>query len=155
MSEHSLSVTLKAGTGYDSPWVVVYGDSPAEVEGKLSDIDGLLKAAVTAGATLRSLHTLESGGVPATPIAQEPAPQAAPAQQAGGWSNSPQQAAPAWSGANQGGALQAGSPHPEGLTCPSCGQGVVYKLAKGGSLKMWTCPSQRAKNDGHFHKWID
>lgn len=155
MSEHALSVTLKAGTGFDSPWVVVYGDTPADVESKLSDIDGVLKAAVTAGATLRSLHTLETGGVPATPIAQESAPQAAPAQQAGGWSTSAPAAAPAWSGAQQ---QPAATGHPEAKGCESCGQVLQFKsgTSKAGKpYKLWACPAQRQRGDGHTTEFVN
>ena len=41
--QHSISITLKGGTGYDSPWIVVYGDDPAEVSEKLKNLGDLVE----------------------------------------------------------------------------------------------------------------
>lgn len=144
MSEHALSVTLKAGRDFDSPWVVVYGDNPPEVEAKLNDIDGLLKATVTAAATLRSLHTLEAGGVPATPVASEPAQQSQPAQ-SGGWGNRNQQQGQSAPQQQSGARL-----HPEGKQC-GCGNVLNYKTVNrksdGKEFNFWECPARTGRND--------
>lgn len=146
MSEHSLSVTLKAGRDFDAPWVVVYGDTPDEVQFKLENIEGVLKSAVSAAAALRSLHTLEAGGVPATPVASEPAQ-----QQPAGWGNSTQQSQPQWSQPQQQAPVQQGARlHPEGKAC-RCGNVLNFKQVNrksdGKQFSFWECPARTGSKD--------
>ena len=155
MSEHSLSVTLKAGRDFDAPWVVVYGDTPDEVQFKLDNLEGVLKSAVSSAALLRNLHTLESGGLAVAEVTTAPAAPAAPAQPQG-WGQPAQQQAPAPAFAGP----QNGTPHPEGLTCPVDGAPVVFKRttprrSDGKVFEFWTCPNQKTKGDGHFSRFAD
>lgn len=153
MTEHALSVTLKAGTDYDAPWVVVYGDNPEDVAFKLNNINDVLKGAVSAAAALRSLHTLETSGVPATPVET----------QQGGWGNGPQQTQPQWSqpaqqqAAQGGGGRPRGQQHPEGKTCEICPNVLERKTTTGGKAK-WQCDAWRWNNgnpNGHTSEWIN
>lgn len=75
--------------------------------------------------------------------AQQPAQSAPPT-----WAASPQPSQPPAAS----GAVRL---HPEGKTCAACGSSVVYKEAKGGQYKFWTCPNQKSKGDGHHSEWID
>lgn len=158
MTEHALSVTLKAGTGYDAPWVVIYGDNPDDVAFKLNNIEDVLKGAVSAAATLRTLHTLEAGGVPATVVATEAAP-----QQPAGWGNSQPQAQPTWSQPQQaapqqqGGQRPRGQLHPEGKTCEICPNVLEMKKTTTGKDK-WQCDAWRWNNgnpNGHSSEFIN
>jgi len=47
-----------------------------------------------------------------------------------------------------------GAPHPEGLVCAKCAAPVIGKVIRSGS-KLWTCPNQQSKGDGHYTKWLD
>lgn len=152
----ALSATLKGGTGFDAPWVVVYGNTPDEVEGKLRGViqTGLIEATVEAANALKAANNAG----PLAPQGQE-AVQQAPAQQAPPAPAQPQgwgQQAPQQQPAPQAGPVN-GTPHPEGKTCPACGQVVQYKAftsKAGRDFKLWSCPNQRQKGDGHFSEFI-
>ena len=148
MTEHSLSVTLKAGTGYDAPWVVVYGDNPDEVQNKLDNLGNVLKSAVSAAAVLRSLHTVESNGLPVAEVTTAPA---APAQPSG-WGKPAAQQAPVPQ-------QQAGVVYHPVDVCGGCGSRVQEKVItskkSGKTFELWTCPNQRAKGDGHYSEFKD
>lgn len=55
-----------------------------------------------------------------------------------------------------------GAPHPEGLRCDKkdqynnlvCGAPVVGKQTKTGK-RLWSCPNQMAKGDGHYVQWLN
>lgn len=149
MSDKDLKVTLKAGTGYDAPWVSVDAENPDELDMKLRAItEGqTLSLVVDAASALKAVYN-------ATPLTQ-PAQQQAPQQQpkSNGWGNSAPaaQSAPA----NNGGGVRY---HPEGLQCNQCGSAVQYKTinAKSGkTFNLWTCPNQRSKDDGHYSTFAD
>lgn len=157
MTEHSISATLKAGRDFDSPWVVVYGDTPDEVEFKLKNLGGVLDATVQAAAELRTLQ-LATSELGATQV-QAPA---APAQQPAGWQASPAQAQPSWSQPAPAAAAPAQPGvqyHPEGVKCPVDGNVVQFKQitskASGKSFQLWTCPNQRSKGDGHYSEFAN
>lgn len=168
MTEHALSVTLKAGTGYDAPWVVVYGDHPSDVEMKLDGITGVLQKATSAAAAFRTLQTLEGNGVAVQSAhVEQPAQQSAPPQQQ--WQSSPPDAAPSWAAQPQQAAPQqggsAGGPgnrpgaqlHPEGKTCDICPNVLEFKKTTTGKPK-WQCPEWRWGNgnpNGHGSEWIN
>lgn len=47
--------------------------------------------------------------------------------------------------------------HPEGVKCEKCTEAVVYKEIKtkaGKTYKLWSCPNQSAKGDGHHSVFI-
>lgn len=161
MSDHSLSVTLKAGTGYDSPWIVVYGNSPDEVEAKLRNTGQLIEATVEAANMLKAANNaapLATGG----PDAQTPQvtvnQQINPPTQTNGWGSRPQQqAAPAQQG---GGASHPNAQlHPEGNACDlaGCGKVLEFKKTQSGKAK-WQCPDWRWNNgnpNGHGMEWAN
>lgn len=162
MSEHSLSATLKAGTDFDSPWVVVYGNTPDEVEFKLRNLSGVLEATVQAAAELRALHQVGPGAGGQVVEVQQAAPQA-PAQPQG-WNTSPAEQAPSWAAGQQQAPPQQQAPagvrlHPEGVQCPADGNVVQFKQITskktGKSYQMWTCPNQRSKDDGHYSEFVN
>lgn len=142
MSDYALTVTLKAGKDYDAPWVVVYGNTPDEVEQKLSNLGGLIEATVEAANLLKAANNaapLVSGGPDAYPTPAPQAPVQQPAQ--GGWGQpAQQQAAP-----QQGSRL-----HPEGKAC-GCGNVLNYKSVNrksdGKQFNFWECPARQGKND--------
>jgi hypothetical protein len=101
MADGKISVTLKEGTGFDSPWIVASGDTVAEVKDALNAIEqssliadvGRVASQFKGVAALGG--TLGARGVDA-PNAQQPsgAPQGAQQQpQAGTWAAGPQQGA--------------------------------------------------------------
>lgn len=163
MSEYSLSCTLKAGTDYDSPWVVVYGNTPGEVEAKLRDTGGLIAAVVEAANTLKATWAL--GPVQSAPasntvevIQHQQAPIQQQVQQAApqGWGQ-PQQpvqqqapAAPQQAVGKYGAQL-----HPEGKQC-HCGQVLQYSLTRT-NKGQFKCPAYRYNNgnpNGHDLEWV-
>lgn len=165
MTELPLKATLKAGRDYDAPWLTVDGADADDLTFKLNAIanGGLTEALVNAANTLKAVNS-------AAPIAADVAspPQAAPAQPQG-WGQ-PATPAPApvaeptWASAQpqqqaaQFGGPANGSPHPEGVRCQGCGTPVQYKAftsKAGKNLKMWTCPQQRSKGDGHFSEFVN
>lgn len=163
MTEHSLSVTLKGGTGFDSPWIVVYGDSPSEVEGKLREIGGVVTATIEAANALKAANN----AAPLLSQGQEAQAAPAPVQQQttpAGWGQSAEPV-PTWAAQSaqpqapqQSFGPQNGSPHPEGKQCQQCGQVVQYKAftSKAGKpMKLWTCPNQRQRGDGHASDFIN
>lgn len=160
MSELPIKATLKAGQGYDAPWLTVDASDPVDLKTKL---DGLGSSA--AFESLVNAANLLKGANNAAPLLQggeqaQPAPQQAPAQpvQQSPWGGQQpaQQAASQPQGGFSGGP-QNGQPHPEGISCPACGSAVLYKefTSKAGKdFKLWACPQQRSKGDGHYSKFI-
>lgn len=151
MSEDTadLTITLKAGTTFDSPWIVVRGSNPDEVVNKLKGLDGVIEATLEAAGlfTAQRLGTQTSDPTPA------PAQQAAPA-----WGSSPaaaqqtqQQAAPRPTGNHPSAQL-----HPEGKACDICPNVLEFKKTQSGKAK-WQCPEWRWNNgnpNGHGMEWI-
>lgn len=157
-SNFPLSVTLKGGTGYDAPWIVVYGHTPDEVTEKLAGVanGNLIEATVTAANALRAANNAS----PLAPQGQE-AQQQAPVQQAAPQQQNPwgqqQQAAPPQQ--QSGGGPQNGTPHPEGKQCQQCGAVLQFKQVNRKSdnrtFKFWSCPNGRSKGDGHTSEFAN
>lgn len=63
MSQHKINVTLKAGGGYDAPWVTIGGDSEAEAAFNLkavvpgSEADDFFALVAEAAASLKGFYT--------------------------------------------------------------------------------------------------
>lgn len=153
MSDLPIKITLKSGAGYDAPWVTVDAADPDDASFKLDAIlSGDLAEKVIATANL-----LKAANV-AAPLVQHGEASAPPAQQnAGGWTNSPAATAPAWSGAQQQ-AAPAAQGHPENKGCESCGQVLQFKqgTSKAGKpYKLWACPQQRQRGDGHTTDFVN
>jgi hypothetical protein len=141
-------VTLKAGTGYDAPWLVIRGYDPADVTAKLEGLDPVIEATLTAAGKFAASRSLG-----ATTVATEPAQQAAPAQQPKqqGWGQKP---------AQQGGGQTSkygGQLHPEGKTCEICPNVLELKKTQTGKAK-WQCNDWRWNSgnpNGHTSEFID
>lgn len=143
------TVTLKGGKGYEDSWIVVRGDSVADVAAKLQGIGEVVGATVAAA-------SLFHGANAAGPIVQPPP--AAPIQQVAEQLVAAQQAAPGWATAPP---AQAAAPqqqfapqtqaatgprgerlHPEGRTCAVCPNPLMEKKSSNGKLK-WQCSEWR------------
>lgn len=130
------TVTLKGGKGYEDSWIVVRGDSVADVAAKLQGIGEVVGATVAAA-------SLFHGANAAGPIVQPPpAVPIQPVQEV------QQQAAPGWATAPP--AQAATGPrgerlHPEGKTCAACPKPLMEKKTQGGKLK-WQCEDWRWNN---------
>lgn len=134
-------VTLKGGTGFEKPWIVIRGNSAAEAVARLAEakLEGLLEKTAEYAADFQAT----TGA--AAPAGDHRSP-------SGGSSTQGQQAA----------APSAAAPslqfHPEGLKCSSCQGSVVFKeiTAKTGKkFKMWVCENQRSRGDGHHSEFIN
>ena len=170
MSEKTLPLraTLKAGTGYDVPWLTIDADSPTDLEQKLRGIidSKVLETVAEAASMFQATQN-------AAPLTHNP--QAAPAQQGQPEWSQPQQAAPqqpqGWGAAQQqapqqpqqqygGGGQQSkfgGPPHPEGKQCESCGKVLEMKKTSTGK-GTWRCPDWRWNNgvpNGHTSEWAN
>ena len=157
MSEAPLKATLKAGTGYDAPWLTIDGGSPEELEQRLKAVaaGGLTQALIEAANALKAANNaaplLANGG--------ERAPQqeqAAPS----GWGQSapsPQQAQsqPPQQPRQQDWQAPA-TTHPEGLAC-HCGKLLEYGKTRTGKGQ-WKCSEYRwnsgSPND-HRLEWAN
>lgn len=160
-----LKVTLK-GDGA-APWITVDGFNAGEVEGKLNEIrnSGLLQSVAETNALFTGAVQVTNGfGAPAqtTPaVGGPPSPGPQQGAQAGAPSY-PQYQQPAQlpppgyqpPAQTQQVASFNGAPHPEGMHCSKCGAGVIGKETRTGK-RLWTCPNQRSKGDGHYTKWLD
>lgn len=111
-----ISVTLKAGSGYDAPWVVFRGDNPEEIYAELSKLENdeeFLRAVVAIATSFKGLWVESSGASSPAPAAQ------------GGFP--PQRSGPA------------------GPTCSKCGSALTWQTwaKKDGSrtFEAWKCPS--------------
>lgn len=70
MSEAPFKATLKAGGGYEAPWVTVDGDDAADLEAKLDSLtDSVLTKVAEVAELLRAAHTVVVGATPAAPAA--------------------------------------------------------------------------------------
>jgi hypothetical protein len=154
-------VTLKGGTGYDQPWIVVRGNTPDQVAAMLRNLGELPAATLEASNLLQNVATL----APVLPNSAQPAPPAQAPQQnvtPGPWPNTPQQQAPQApvqpAPQQQGQQGQYGETlHPENKGCQMCGQVLVRKQTSTGKAT-WRCPQWRWNNgqqNGHTQEWIN
>ena len=141
MSDHKLNATLKAGQGYDAPWLTIGSDDPGELHSLLTRFAGVdasvdTAAAVVAAATkLQNFWTAKDtlgGQVVTSQQQQQPAP--GPATQF----ISGQQAAPQQPVQRQ---AQTQGPGPSCQHGPMAWrQGVSKKSGK--EYKGWFCQTQ-------------
>jgi hypothetical protein len=135
MSENTtgLTVTLKAGTGFEAPWIVIHAADATDALNQINtgDFATLAERTVSAAEFFRAAHNVKNGLA-----AREPAVQQPPQQE---WNNTG--SAPNWS---QQGSQQA-APAPAAQDGKQCAHGaMVYREAKPGSGKTWRayfCPT--------------
>lgn len=149
MSDLPIKATLKAGNGFDAPWLTVDAATPEDLEFKLQAlIEGSALAAVVEAANVlkaanNAAPLLQSGAEAQAPVAP-----AAPAQPQG-W-GAPTAAAPA--PAQQASVVL----HPTDV-CPVDNQRVQEKVItskkNGKTYEMWVCPNQRTRGDGHYSEF--
>ena len=119
-SAREVSVTLKAGAGYDAPWIVFRASSAGEVASMMREAfsnDQLHEVVLKAAQLFRMPQP--------TPQAAPPQPQ--PQQNHGGWNSAPQAA-------------------PPGMDAPTCPHGTrIYKSGTSarGNWSGWFCPAGR------------
>lgn len=154
MSELPIKATLKAGGGYDAPWLTVDANDPNDLAFKLRALiehESALTLVVEAANALKAHNS-------AAPIE---APQGAPAQQEQpkqqGWGQgqpAAQQGAPQQ---RQHSNKYGGAPHPEGKTCEAC-PNVLEKKTTSSGKAVWRCPDWRWNSgnpNGHSNEFID
>lgn len=178
MSDSPIKATLKAGPGYDVPWLTIDADNPSDLEQKLRGIidskvlETVAEAASMFQATQNAAPLTQPQGEqpawPQGPLAQgssfgggdrglnPPAQQAAP-QQPQGWGAAQQQAPQQQQQYGGGGSKFAGPPHPEGKQCEMCGKVLEFKKTSTGK-GTWRCPDWRWGNgtpNGHTSEWAN
>ena len=159
MTESSapLRATLKAGGGYDVPWLTVEADNPNDLEQRLRGIiDSKVLETVAEAASLfqatQNAAPLVTGG-PRDQTLSQPQ-QAAPQQQSNGWGaaqSQPQQQSAPPQQQGGGGSRFGGPPHPEGKTCEICPNVLEFKKTSTGK-GTWRCSEWRWNNgspNGH------
>lgn len=152
MSELPIKATLKAGGGYDAPWLTVDAADQNDLAFKLRGLiehDSALTLVVEAANALKAVNNAGPIAAPVAQAAPAPAPAAPPA-----WAPTPQ-AAPAAPPAAPAGVVY----HPEGIVCPMDQQPVVFKSITskktGKAFQLWTCPNQRSQGDGHYSEFAN
>lgn len=139
--------TLK-GDG-SAPWIVAHGDEVKDAEKILEDaLAGSFFQTVAEASTLLAGAVKIANGLPPQGAQQPPQQDYQQRQQV---QQNPQQNQ--WNNPPAGNSGFAGTPHPQGKTCPMCGAGIVGKQPR--EKRMWTCPNQRTKGDGHYVEWIN
>lgn len=78
MSELPIKATLKAGPGYEAPWLTVDASTPDELVARLQGLsENHLQVVADVAALFRGAHTVAAGGATVAPA--QPAPAAQPA----------------------------------------------------------------------------
>ena len=166
MSDLPIKATLKAGAGYDAPWLTVDARDPADLELKLNAIanGGAPQALVEAANALKAANNaaplLASSALPVGSSFgggdQANAPTAPPQQQSGWGQQAPPatQTQPQVQQPRQQGWQASATLHPEGLAC-HCGQVLSYGKTRT-NKGQWKCPDYRYNNgspNDHRLEW--
>lgn len=131
----ALTATIKAGAGYDAPWIVVRADNPQQLAERLNAVANLTGPLVAAAQVLQG----EWSGQQAQP---NPGSQNFGNQnQGGGWGGN--------SGGNQNSNQGGGTPEPPGR--PNCAHGPMEwksgnRKADNKPYAFWTCTSSDRNN---------
>lgn len=141
MDAVTYTVSLK-GDG-SAPWVVVRSETAQQLVLDLSSLDkDLLDLINTAQAHLSEAYRR---------FQQPPSSESRPARD----NLPPNNQQQAQSSQSTG---HVGAQHPEGKTCDKCYAPVIGKEIKakkdGKVYKLWSCPNNEAKNDGHYVEFI-
>lgn len=146
-------VTTLKGDGA-APWIVIHSETPQENEKLLTEVmEGLTQTAGEANSLFTASTRI------ANSLGQNAPQDQPPAQQNQGYNNQGRQQVQQNQGGQQWNRPPAntssfnGTPHPQGLVCQLCGAGVVGKQPR--EKKMWTCPNQKTKGDGHYMEWLN
>lgn len=156
MSELPIKLTTKAGAGYDAPWLTVDCADPDDLAFKskaLIEHPEALQLAIELANALKAVNNVGTAAAP-----QAAAPQPAP-QASNGWGSSPAAAQQTQQPVNTPQQNNGVRYHPEGILCPSCNAGVIFKeitaKASGKTFQLWTCPNQRTKGDSHYSEFAN
>lgn len=145
--EAPFTITLKGGSGYDKPWLVLRAQTAEEAVGLLGEAQAteLLDRIAEYSA---EFQVKTGGGVEKAPAGNSSRGSGTPSRSAG-------------PSARGGAARPASSDveyHPEGLKCPKDDAPVIYKkitTKAGKSFELWVCENQREKGDGHHSEFIN
>lgn len=155
-TEAPITITLKAGTGYDAPWLVIRGFDPDDVTAKLNSLDPVIEATLTAAGKFAAGSAL--GATTVSQEAPQRPPSEAPAQRQQGWGQTPAAQQQGAAAAQQGGRSKFGGQlHPEGKTCEAC-PNVLEKKQTSSGKNVWRCSDWRWANgnpNGHTSIFID
>ena len=166
MSESPIKATLKAGTGYDVPWLTIDATDPNDLEQKLRGIieSKVLETVAEAASLFQATQNAAPLTQPQAPAqqgqpewSQAPAQQAPPQQQSGGWGAAQQQPQQQQYSGGGGASKFGGPPHPEGKQCESCGKVLEMKKTSTGK-GTWRCPDWRWNSgvpNGHTSEWAN
>lgn len=144
--EAPITITLKGGSGYDKPWLVLRAVSAPDAlallaEAELNELPGKI-------AEFAASFQEKNGAAPQT---------SAPARSSGSPSRS--QGAPRGAAPQQQQQSSDVEYHPEGLACSKCQGDVQLKTItskkNGKKYDMWVCPNQSDRNDGHHSEFIN
>lgn len=147
--EAPFTLTLKGGSGYDKPWLVLRAQSAEDAVALLGEAQ-----AAELLDRIAEYATEFQGKVAGA------APEGAPAENRS-------TGTPSRSGSTGGSQRRGAAPapkstdveyHPEGLKCDKCQGAVVYKkiTSKVGKVfELWVCENQRERNDGHYSEFIN
>lgn len=152
--EAPYTITLKGGSGYAAPWLVLRAQSAEDAQALLVEA--------------KAAELLESIAAYASDFQEkvagaEPANTSAPA---GGRSTGSPSRSGARGGSQRGGSAPAPKNgevelHPEGLKCEKAGCGgdvqlkTITSKKNGKKYDMWVCPNQQDRNDGHHSEFIN
>lgn len=121
-----VSVTLKAGSGYDAPWIVFRGDEPEEVYSELRKLEGddeFLRCVAVVAAAFKGVFAEHAGSTAAASAPAGPTPGQA-------------------------------ATSPNAPVCTKCGSAMTWQTwsKKDGSrtFEAWKCPSG---SFGHDVDW--
>lgn len=162
MSELPIKATLKAGGGYDAPWLTMDASDPNDLAFKLKGLiehESALTLVIEAANALKAHNTaapIAASQALVPPTSQPAAPQQQ-AQQPWGQTPAAQQQGAAPAQQHRGGQRFNDVQHPEGKGCETCPEILVLKKSQGGKEK-WQCPAWRWNNgtpNGHSMEWIN
>lgn len=133
-----LSITLKAGTGYGAPWVVLHAQSVFEAGEMLEELrlSGALTAVREAAREFQA----------ATP-SMEQAVQTVQRTFPGAQTHQPGQVWAGGSQAQQGGSQELPSQYQPGGNAPQCAHGAMKYIANGKFGPFWACPTPMGAQD--------
>lgn len=161
MSEDNapITITLKGGSDFSAPWLVIRGNRPEEVANMLSNLGNLPEV-------IAQQASLFAGTVSAGPVLQQQAPpqqEAPPAQPAWGTvapqGFQPAQQGQAWQSGQQAPPQQAAPPPGITQNCTQCGQQLIPATTRTGKSQ-FKCPqyrwdSQSKSGNGHTLEWVN